>query len=197
MNIHYTPRSVLSLTESLPGDVVIETSLKGGLFEQEEWGALFSTDPKRKWRYALWRVWEPDKPLYIALMLNPSTADHLTNDPTVEGICSRARKGRYGGVIVINAFAYRATEPADMKKADNPIGEHNDLVISHVIAEKDSFLLCAWGIHITHQDRGEQVQCLIRSNNARPHYLRLTGSGEPGHPLYIPRNIAPSAWDMN
>lgn len=193
----YTPRSIQSFVNSMPGEVNLETSLKGGLFEQEEWGAVFSADPDQQWRYALWRVWDPNLPLYIALMLNPSTADHLTNDPTVDGICSRARKSGFGGVIVINAFAYRATDPSDMKRADNPVGPYNDIIISLILAEKNSLLLCAWGNHINHRNRGEEVRCLIRSSKARPHYLRLTDSGEPGHPLYIPRIIEPQAWDMD
>ena len=55
-------------------------------------GAVFSSC--RRWRYLLWRRWDPARPPANFLMLNPSTADELKLDPS----CTRARvyAERYG-----------------------------------------------------------------------------------------------------
>jgi hypothetical protein len=63
-----------------------------------ETGARFSID--RRYRYALWRVWDHDENLYNFLLLNPSPADEATNDPTIERCERRARRWGFGGLIV-------------------------------------------------------------------------------------------------
>ena len=85
-----------------------------------EAGATFS--PCRRWRYLLWRRWDATKPVANFLMLNPSTADEVKLDPT----CSRARdyaeRWGYGALIVTNIFAFRNTNPNQMKAAKDPVG---------------------------------------------------------------------------
>ena len=68
-----------------------------------ETGARFSID--RRYRYALWRVWDHDENLYNFLLLNPSSADEVTNDPTIERCERRARRWGFGSMIVTNFFA--------------------------------------------------------------------------------------------
>ena len=72
-------------------------------------GAVFSEC--KRYRYSLWRVWNPDLPVCMFLMLNPSTADETTNDPTVERCQRRAVQMGYGGLHVGNIFAWRSTDP--------------------------------------------------------------------------------------
>src|SRR5258706_12869805 len=76
-------------------------------------GAVFTAC--RRWRYLLWRRWEPALPVADFLMLNPSTADELKLDPS----CTRARRYAerwgYGALIVTNIFGLWATGPAQMK----------------------------------------------------------------------------------
>src|SRR5216110_1785824 len=76
-------------------------------------GAQFSAC--RRWRYLLWRRWDPALPVANFLMLNPSTADEWKLDPS----CTRARlyaeRWGYGALIVTNAFGWRATDPQEMK----------------------------------------------------------------------------------
>ena len=73
------------------------------LFDQT--GALFS--PCKKYRYRLWREWSDEVPA-VFVMLNPSTADEIVNDPTVERCERRARAMGFGGLRVANIFALRA-----------------------------------------------------------------------------------------
>ena len=92
-------------------------------------GARFSVD--RKYRYALWRHWNGNKERnYVAFVgLNPSTADEKTDDPTIRRCMGFARSWGFNGIWMINAFAFRATKPKDMKAAIDPIGPDNDYAI--------------------------------------------------------------------
>jgi hypothetical protein len=168
----------------------------GDFFHSESWGALFSpeTDGHSDHRYVLWRIDNPNENPLVALMLNPSKATHLRGDRTVDGLFRRARRMGYGGLVVLNCFAFRATDPRDMKNADDPVGPDNDRIISKILEEPVD-LLCAWGTHAKYLEREEKVKCLISSGNAKPHFLRLCNGGEPEHPLYIPQEIGLSPWE--
>lgn len=154
-----------------------------------EAGATFS--PCRRWRYLLWRRWDAAKPVANFLMLNPSTADEVKLDPT----CSRARdyaeRWGYGALIVTNIFAFRNTNPNEMKAAKDPVGPGNDAAI--IKAAKDSaIVVCAWGNHGAFRDRSAQVRNLL--NKTQLHVLRLNANGEPAHPLYLPGILTPTSW---
>lgn len=94
-------------------------------------GAWFSDD--LQYRFLLWRRWNPDA-LTTSwcnfIMLNPSTADELTNDPTVERCQKRAMQWGYGGLYVTNLFGLRATDPKELTQRAEPIGRpDNDTMI--------------------------------------------------------------------
>lgn len=148
-------------------------------------GALFS--PCRTWRYELRRSWA-NQPDLVMLMLNPSTADEVKNDPTVERCERRARAGGYGGLVVLNIFAYRATDPADMKAAADPVGpENDDYIRAHFLraAALGSPVCAAWGTHGDHLSRGRQVLDMAEAAGVQLVCLKKTKGGHPGHPLYI------------
>lgn len=153
------------------------------LFESK--GATFS--PCRTWRYELRRTWG-SAPALVMLMLNPSTADETKNDPTVERCERRARGGGFGGLIVLNIFAFRATDPADMKAAADPIGpENDDYLTAHFIrANAIGGTVCAaWGVHGSHLNRAARVLEMARHLDVDLMCLKQTKEGHPGHPLYI------------
>jgi hypothetical protein len=151
-----------------------------------ETGALFS--PCRRWRYLLWRRWDEKRPVANFLMLNPSTADEVKLDPS----CTRARRYAerwgYGALIVTNLFGWRATDPDEMKAAQDPIGTGNDRAIL-AAAREAAIVVCAWGNHGAHLGRALEVKKILR--RVRLHVLRMNGSGEPAHPLYLPGSLRP------
>jgi len=153
-------------------------------------GAEFSRC--RRWRYLLWRRWRPG-PLANFLMLNPSTADEIKLDPS----CTRARdyalRWGFGGLLVTNIFAWRATDPQEMKAVRDPVGRRNDRAILRA-ARKAAIVVCAWGNHGTHTNRSSNVLRDLRGAGLELHVLRLNGSGEPAHPLYLSAALEPRRW---
>ena len=152
--------------------------------ERIENGAVFS--PCKIYRYTLWRVWDRTLPLVNFVMLNPSTADEVLNDPTVERCERRARKMGYGGLIVTNAFALRSTDPKGLRRIDDPVGPENDHHIS-VSAAQAALVVCGWGKHCdaVAPGRGNRILQAIHAGGRVPHALKLNGDGSPQHPLYI------------
>jgi len=154
-------------------------------------GATFSAC--RRWRYLLWRRWDEAKPAANFLMLNPSTADAHQLDPS----CSRARdfaeRWGYGALIVTNLFAWRATDPTVMKRAAEPVGRSNNQAILRA-ARQAGVVVCAWGNHGSHLDRAATVLANLRGAGVALHALRVTGQGQPSHPLYLPAKLAAARW---
>ena len=122
-------------------------------------GAVFS--PCRTWRYTLTRVWDMTVPPAMFIGLNPSTADEVNNDPTVRRCLGFAKQWGYGGLIMTNIFAYRATDPRVMKAAKDPVGLKNDVWLKKM-GEEAAIVVAAWGVHGAFGDRGAQVLKLIR-----------------------------------
>jgi len=153
-------------------------------------GAVFS--PCRRWRYLLWRRWDKRRPAANFLMLNPSTADEFKLDPS----CTRARlyaeRWGFGALIVTNLFGWRATDPAQMKAVRDPVGRGNDRAILRA-ARESALVVCAWGNHGAHMARSDAVRNLLQQARIRPRVLRMNGSGEPAHPLYLPASLTPAA----
>ena len=147
-------------------------------------GAVLSEEEVALYRYLLWRVWNANLPVLLVIMLNPSTADHSKNDRTIETLLTRARMTGHGSILVINLFAWRATEPAEMKKEKDPIGRDNDAAIEAALKAGKCTLLCAWGTHGTHLKRSEEVLCRILEKGKTPVTLKISKDGEPEHPLY-------------
>lgn len=157
-------------------------------FGADQCGAVFS--PCRTWRYRLWRTWNPGKSYAMFLMLNPSTADELTNDPTVARCQQYALRWGYGGLYVCNLFAYRATDPDDMKTAPDPVGPENDSAILET-AMAAGAVVCAWGNHGAYQNRAAVVVDILRQSGVTLRCLRVTKAGAPQHPLYLRSDLTP------
>lgn len=148
----------------------------------EQSGALFSIC--RRYRYRLWRSWDTEKPLVAFIGLNPSTADETLDDPTIRRCIGFARDWGFGGMAMLNIFAFRATDPKVMKAAADPIGPANDVWLAKTAGEVSLTVAC-WGSHGSHLDRGAQV---LRSVLTGPlKCFGLTAGGQPKHPLYLAR----------
>jgi len=156
-------------------------------------GALFSRC--RRWRYLLWRRWDGSRPDANFLMLNPSTADEVKLDPSCTRARSYAERWGYGGILITNLFAWRATDPEAMLAARDPVGRGNDAAILRA-ARAAGIVVCAWGNHGAHRARAEEVTGMLQSKKIPLHVLRLNGGGHPAHPLYLPGSLKPEKWGL-
>jgi len=147
------------------------------------------------YRYALTRVWDEAGRRALFVMLNPSTATEVQNDPTVERCERRARALGFGAFRVCNIFAWRATDPRVMRAQPDPVGPGNDAAIAEGCAWADA-VVCAWGTHGAHLGRGPAVETLIRATGAMPMHLGLSKAGHPKHPLYVPYRQVPQLWAL-
>ena len=118
--------------------------------------------------------------------LNPSTADETTDDPTLVRCMNFAKAWGYGGVCMANLFAYRATDPADMKAATNPIGSQNNKWLK-VLAKDAGLIIGAWGNDGAFMGRSAQVKKRVPAMRC----LKMNKSGEPAHPLYQRADVIP------
>lgn len=158
----------------------------------EKTGAVFSDC--RHYRYLLWRYWS-EAPKAVFIMLNPSTADEIENDPTVERCERRARAMGFGGLRVANIFALRSTDPKALYSHPEPIGPANDSSIM-IAAENAGIVVCGWGTHGALNNRGNTVAKMLRNAGIIPHYLQLNANGTPKHPLYVGYNVKPQEWSL-
>lgn len=152
-----------------------------------EKGAIFS--PCRIYRYTLHRIWNPHKKFVAFVGLNPSTADENIDDPTIRRCMGFTDAWGFGGLYMLNIFALRSTDPKLLYSTNDPIGEANDFWIRQ-ISSKAGITVACWGNHGLHLGRGQNAYLLL----TRPHFLKLTGKGEPGHPLYLSKDLKPKPW---
>lgn len=146
-----------------------------------------------RYRYSLTRVWDPAGSKALFVMLNPSTATEVQNDPTVERCERRARTLGFGAFRVTNIFAWRDTDPRKMRAAQDPVGPENDRAILEGADWADQ-IVAAWGTHGAHLDRGPNVERLLRETGLPLFHLGLTKDGHPKHPLYIGYSQQPAPW---
>lgn len=146
-----------------------------------------------RYRYLLTRIWNPDGRRALFIMLNPSTATEVQNDPTVERCERRARALGFGAFRVTNIFAFRATDPKVMRGTADPVGPENDGAILQSLPWADQ-VICAWGAHGAHLGRGPAVEALLRQAGVPLWHLGLTQAGAPKHPLYIGYDRQPEPW---
>ena len=143
------------------------------------------------YRYRLDREWEGGGGLCVFMMLNPSTADAEQDDPTIRRCIGFAKDWGYASLSVVNLYGFRATKPADLWKANDPIGPDN-----HKWAEltlvRASRVVLAWGAGGGRNDRGQKMEEILRMRfGIWVVTLGRTKGGEPRHPLYIRKDFVP------
>lgn len=149
------------------------------------------------YRYRLWREWDRSRTSIAFLMLNPSTADHLTDDPTITRCMQRAVAGKFGRLDVVNLFPLRATDPDELLTHPDPAGAmikgmSADGAILDAL-ERASAVICAWGSHPAAPARAADVMRIVNMIGWRNKllHLGLNKDGSPKHPLYIAASTRP------
>lgn len=144
------------------------------------------------YRYRLTRQWNSGAFRLTWVMLNPSTADAEVDDPTIRRCMGFARAWGYGGIVVVNLFALRATDPRELREHDAPVGPENDEHIRKV-ASDGAPVICAWGANVFAAERAASVLEILRhAQGAGVRCLGTTKGGAPRHPLYVPAATKPA-----
>ena len=133
------------------------------------------------YRWILNRKWEDGKSMAFVL-LNPSTADHENDDPTLRRCIGFAKREGCGSLTIVNLFAYRSSKPADLKIVEDPIGAENDHYLEQALNSAD-IIVCGWGGFPMAEK--QSLIFKIRFHELGLYCLGLTQKGAPKHPLYL------------
>ncbi len=144
-----------------------------------ETGAAFSDCGT--YRYLLTRTWDASLDRITWIGLNPSVADTDQDDRTIGRIVDFSHRWGFGGLDMLNAFAFRSTFPVQMKAASDPVGPENDEYTRRYCAAP-RVVVAAWGADGALRGRHGELVSLVPNLMC----LRKTKHGYPWHPLYLP-----------
>ncbi|WP_276979211.1 DUF1643 domain-containing protein [Flavobacterium filum] len=147
------------------------------------WGAEFSED--RKYRFALWRTWgHTDKGKVMFIGLNPSTANEQLNDPTIKRCINFAKSWGYGGMFMLNLYAYVSTDPKKLVLDEN-ILKNNENLLEY--SKKSDIVVFAWGCFKSHKKRMKEVESMFPD----AYCINKSKDGFPCHPLFQKGDLKP------
>lgn len=151
---------------------------------EEKRSAIFAND--RRHRALLRIVWDENKTLVAFVGLNPSTADEFADDPTIRRVKGFASRWGYGGILMVNLFAFRATDPRALLSAEDPIGPWED-VGRQLAFHNPSTVVACWGAHGKLLNRGAIVAAQISRHFGGSRFMCFgkNADGSPKHPLYL------------
>lgn len=158
-------------------------------------GAVCSDDGA--YRYRLWRRWDPDEPVMLFVMCNPSTADASADDPTIRRCAGFARRERCGGIDVVNLFALRATEPRRLLSHPDPGGRDNAAAWRSAWDQNPgATVVAAWGAAPFSRFPGWRAPFSVLTERERCGWwcLGTTRRGSPRHPLFVPGSQQLERW---
>lgn len=156
--------------------------------------------PCEKYRYSLLIRWDRTKNPKCFIGLNPSTATELEDDPTIRRCIDFARMWGAGGLLMLNACAYRATDPKVMLAYEgDKIGPSNTIRdLEHIIVNLETGPpIAAWGKHAAKvpvrwmehpkYNRNDELRVCMGAMDC----LGMNKDGTPVHPLYQPKTAVP------
>lgn len=161
--------------------------------------------PSGTYRYTLTRTLAPrlgsdPARIVVFVMLNPSTADHTLDDPTIRRCLGFADRQGCGELIVVNLSPFRATDPTELVGLTEParVLERNTVAIRSAVraaAGSGGLVVAAWGAQVSGRLAGlagrvDEFAALLRRLRVEAVCLGVTQSGDPRHPLYV-RGDAP------
>jgi hypothetical protein len=128
-------------------------------------------------------------------MLNPSTADHRQDDPTIRRIIHFTRSWGFDGLTVVNLYPYRSPHPSECRRwahwenngpdwyARNALQRNAAIVAEQ--AKIAAMVVAAWGATAWDGDWVDNiVEEIVSGKGPSPtiYCLGVTESGTPKHP---------------
>ncbi|HZC08042.1 MAG TPA: DUF1643 domain-containing protein [Ktedonobacterales bacterium] len=148
------------------------------------------------YRYLLWRTWGGGNHARLLwIMLNPSTADESQDDRTLDRCVSFSKRENYGGLEVVNLFAYRTPYPRKLRDVCDPIGSENTQHLKEAVqraAACEAKVVVAWGA-MSHEGIYKQQADIVLARLKQCPEIHLyclgkTVSGCPKHPCRLASN---------
>lgn len=157
--------------------------------------AVFSED--RTYRYVLHRRWGRASRIALFVMLNPSTADEDSDDPTIRKCMGFAERWGFEGLTVVNLFAFRTAYPRELRLEHDPIGPDNDKWIQDLASSELATVIVAWGRWGAEYER--RVRDVVRLlGRRRPvECIGTVAGGHPRHPLMAPYRSRRMLWSLS
>jgi hypothetical protein len=157
------------------------------------------------YRYLLTRDWTPaehgGQPATVTfLMLNPSTADADVDDATIRRCRSFATQTGHTRLQVVNLYAFRATKPADLWRAEDPVGTDNPEQLRKIAAQ-GGLVVAGWGAQNPPATVRSSHEVWVR--HVREFFgddlwcLGANTDGSPKHPLYLPNGLTLMRWPIS
>lgn len=165
-------------------DMLSSTAAPGGYLESS---AVIS--PCGRYRYSLVRVWDRELPRVLFCMINPSTADAAQDDATIRKCVGFARRWNMGSIEVVNLFAWRSKDVADLRRCPGPVGPSNSTAIAEAAA-RAQMIVAAWGPKTIVRSRAPAVLELLTARHD-VHAIALSKDGTPCHPLMLSYDLVP------
>jgi hypothetical protein len=137
------------------------------------------------YRYRLSRTWDASRPTATFVLLNPSTADATTDDRTVTRCVKYAAGMGFGQAVIVNLFALRSPDPADIDGHPDPVGPDNDAHVRAVVGAADRVII-GWGNAGAKQGRAREV---ANGLDAELYAIGTTQAGHPRHPSRTPYDV--------
>lgn len=157
--------------------------------------AIFS--PCGLYRYRLERTIAPAGITAMALLVNPSIADHEKNDATVVKLIGFGLRNGIARWLLGNKFAFKSTDIKGLRTTADPIGPDNDIHIRAMMAEAD-MLIAGWGslAKLPEVLRGRWKDIVKMADEAgKPLHCIGTGADKhPTHPLMTAYDIPITPW---
>lgn len=133
------------------------------------------------------------------IMVNPSTADADTDDPTIRKVLGFAQRFHCDRIIVGNKFAFRATDVNKLRSAADPIGPDNEKYIEQILRDGDIHV-AAWGslgkLPEVLRSRWKEIVRIADRVGVRLHCIGFCADGSPRHPLMTSYNTILSPWTV-
>ncbi|MCA9733951.1 DUF1643 domain-containing protein [candidate division KSB1 bacterium] len=134
----------------------------------------------KNYQYALWRIWDTQKPLALFLTLNPSPSEENEDSATVLKCVELGNKLGFGGIVLGYIFGYRTDDPNDFINVTDPVGPENDACLERFAAQAHT-IIAAWGIRGSYKERHDAIMRKIPDL----HCFGITENGQPIHPLGV------------
>lgn len=164
---------------------------QGDMFSQPSSAPMATWSPCKLYRYTLRRTWTNADPsaqrTVVWILLNPSTADETQDDPTIRRCKEFSKLWGFDGLIIVNAYAFRSTDPKGLWKVEDPNGPENDAAILGACREAGR-VVCGWGANLRN-DRRDALSKLLHGIHLSA--LKVNANGSPAHPLYQRSDLLP------